>query len=114
MIDMANPQISTKTGNLFHSYLQTFVVTVNCVGVMGKGIALVAKHLYPDAYKYYQDLCERDEVRFGKPVIYDKHSNSLQSNFQARLLHLPYPLQAMHLITIILYNIATHLMKEMN
>ena len=79
MIDMANPQISRKSGNLFHSYLQTFVVTVNCVGVMGKGIALVAKHLYPDAYKYYQDLCERDEVRMGKPVIYDKHSNSLQS-----------------------------------
>ena len=79
MVDMANSHISLEDGNIFLTNNQTIVITVNCVGVMGKGIALVAKHFSPDAYEYYRDLCEKDEVHMGVPVLYDKYSNSLQT-----------------------------------
>ena len=57
---ISNSNITIVKGNIFFSELQTITVTVNCVGVMGKGIALVAKELVPDAYKYYQKLCEQN------------------------------------------------------
>ena len=76
---MANSHISLENGNIFFSNLQTITVTVNCVGVMGKGIALQAKHLVPDAFLYYKDLCDKDKMHMGVPVLYNKRSNSLQT-----------------------------------
>ena len=73
-----NQHISLQSGNIFLTNYQTIVVTVNCVGVMGKGIALLAKHFSPDAYKYYRGLCEKDEMHMGEPVLYDKPSKTLQ------------------------------------
>ena len=75
---MTNSHISLENGNLFFSNLQTITVTVNCVGVMGKGIALQAKYLFPDAFLYYKDLCDKDEMHMGTPVLYDKPSKTLQ------------------------------------
>ncbi|MDP7244162.1 MAG: TrmH family RNA methyltransferase, partial [Flavobacteriales bacterium] len=57
-----NHHISLESGNIFLTNYQTIVITVNCAGVMGKGIALQAKDLFPDAYEYYKDLCEKDEM----------------------------------------------------
>ena len=74
-----NQHITLDNGNVFLTNYQTIVITVNCAGVMGKGIALQAKDLFPDAYEYYKDLCEKDEMHMGVPVLYDKHSNSLQT-----------------------------------
>ena len=73
-----NQHISFEDGNIFLTNYQTIVVTVNCVGVMGKGIALLAKHFSPDAYKYYRGLCEKDEMHMGEPVLYVKPSKTLQ------------------------------------
>ena len=42
-----------KIGNIFESHAQTLVNTVNCVGVMGKGIALDFKNRYPEMFKEY-------------------------------------------------------------
>ena len=78
MVNMVNSHISLEDGNIFRTNHQTIVVTVNCVGVMGKGIALLAKHFSPDAYKYYRGLCEKDEMHMGEPVLYDKPSKTLQ------------------------------------
>ena len=55
--------IEFKTGNLFNSECQTLVNTVNCVGVMGKGIALEFKKLYPKMFEYYKFACEPGEYR---------------------------------------------------
>ncbi len=43
--------VDVRIGNLFDSEAQTLVNTVNCVGVMGKGIALEFKKRFPDMYK---------------------------------------------------------------
>src|SRR5216684_726913 len=61
---------SVKVGDLFRSEAQTLVNTVNCVGIMGKGIALAFKERFPDMYKDYVARCERGEVRLGEPYLY--------------------------------------------
>src|SRR5207249_1239585 len=60
------------SGNLFESDSQTIVVTVNCVGVMGKGIALEAKERYPDLFKRYSELCAARKVQLGRPVFVER------------------------------------------
>lgn len=45
-----------KTGNIFDSKCQTLVNPVNCVGVMGKGLALEFKKRYPFVWKCYSDM----------------------------------------------------------
>jgi O-acetyl-ADP-ribose deacetylase (regulator of RNase III) len=62
--------IEIKIGDLFNSKVQTYVNTVNCVGVMGAGIALEFKKRFPDMYNEYLDLCERGEVKLGEPYLY--------------------------------------------
>lgn len=62
--------VQPVVGDLFASEAQTLVNTVNCVGVMGKGIALGFKKRFPDMYKEYVGLCERGEVRLGRPYLW--------------------------------------------
>ncbi|HWW61944.1 MAG TPA: macro domain-containing protein [Thermoanaerobaculia bacterium] len=57
-------------GNLFESPAKVLVNTVNTVGVMGKGIALTFKQTYPDMFRRYQSLCERNELEVGKLWLY--------------------------------------------
>ncbi len=49
--------IELKTGNIFDTNCETIVNTVNCVGVMGKGIALECKKRYPYMYAEYVYRC---------------------------------------------------------
>ena len=63
-------QIAVKTGDIFESQAQTLVNTVNCVGIMGKGIALQFKNLFPGMYKEYVRRCRADEVKLGQPYLY--------------------------------------------
>jgi hypothetical protein len=42
-------------------------VPVNCVGVMGKGLALDFKKKYPDLVWQYNNLCEKNYLRVGFP-----------------------------------------------
>ena len=62
--------IKVLVGDLFTSKAQTFVNTVNCVGIMGKGIALEFKKRFPDMFKDYEERCKRKEVRLGRPYLY--------------------------------------------
>jgi len=57
-------------GNIFNTKAQTIVNTVNCVGVMGKGIALVFKLRYPNMFDQYQSLCNQRMISVGKLWIY--------------------------------------------
>jgi O-acetyl-ADP-ribose deacetylase (regulator of RNase III)/uncharacterized protein YwgA len=57
-------------GDIFGSKMQTIVNTVNCVGIMGKGIAQLFKKKYPDMFVDYADRCGRGEVRLGEPYLY--------------------------------------------
>ena len=61
-----------KNGNLFDSECQTLVNTVNCYGVMGKGIALQFKQRYPDMFNEYKLACKNFELSSGGDIwIYD-------------------------------------------
>ena len=62
--------IRYRAGNLLDSNAQSLVNTVNCVGVMGKGIALEFKSRYPAMYKDYVTLCQRKAVQPGVPYTY--------------------------------------------
>ncbi len=57
-------------GDLFESSAQTLVNTVNCAGVMGKGIALTFKKQYPEMFKDYQQLCKIGKIRPGVLTLY--------------------------------------------
>ncbi|MBI4865062.1 MAG: macro domain-containing protein [Candidatus Riflebacteria bacterium] len=57
-------------GNIFESKAQTLVNTVNCVGVMGKGLAKEFKDRFPEMNRQYVAACRRGEVRSGRPFIY--------------------------------------------
>jgi len=59
-----------KVGDILASDAQTLVNTVNCVGVMGKGIALQFKRRFPDMYEDYVRRCNAREVRLGRPYVY--------------------------------------------
>ncbi len=57
-------------GNIFTSKCQTLVNTVNCVGVMGAGIALECRLRYPDMYQKYIQLCHSNQIDIGMLWIY--------------------------------------------
>src|SRR5688572_431151 len=56
-------------GNLFDADVEAIVNTVNTVGVMGKGIALMFKEKYPENYKDYAAACKRGDVQVGRMFV---------------------------------------------
>ncbi|MCY9786684.1 macro domain-containing protein [Nocardiopsis sp. EMB25] len=56
-------------GDLLEADVEALVNTVNCVGVMGKGIALQFKRRYPDMFKKYAAACKCDQVKIGKMMV---------------------------------------------
>ncbi len=66
--------ITYKTGNIFTEDVEAIVNTVNCVGVMGRGIALQFKKSYPENFKAYAAACKNDEVQPGKMFVFEAQS----------------------------------------
>lgn len=58
-------------GDIFSSQWQTLVNPVNCVGVMGKGLALRFKQTYPDMYKKYKYYCDKKCLSPGLLWLYN-------------------------------------------
>lgn len=78
-------------GNIFNSKTQTIVNTINCVGVMGKGIAQVFKLRYPQMFLEYKIHCSNKLIKPGVLWLYNKQSNSPWIlNFPTKL-HWKYP-----------------------
>jgi len=63
--------IEYRTGNLLEDDAEALVNTVNCVGVMGKGIALQFKQAYPRNFGEYEKACRKEEVRLGHMFVFD-------------------------------------------
>lgn len=57
--------IEFKKGDLFTSKCGCLVNTVNCVGVMGKGIALQFKEKYPHMFTVYKEACKKGQLKNG-------------------------------------------------
>lgn len=63
--------IEYKTGNIFTEDVDALVNSVNCVGFMGRGIALQFKHAFPENFEAYAEACKRREVQPGRMFVYE-------------------------------------------
>ena len=63
--------IRFKTGDILAEDAEALVNTVNCVGVMGRGIALQFKKAFPENFRAYDEACERGEVRPGRMFVFE-------------------------------------------
>jgi O-acetyl-ADP-ribose deacetylase (regulator of RNase III)/uncharacterized protein YwgA len=71
-------------GDLFASQAQTLVNTVNCVGIMGKGVALEFKNRFPAMFEDYAARCEKKQVHLGEPYLYRDVSGRQIVNFPTK------------------------------
>ncbi len=71
-------------GNIFESKATTLVNTINCVGVMGKGVALEFKKRYPLMFKDYAEKCEAKAVLPGQPYYYNDLTGASVLNFPTK------------------------------
>jgi O-acetyl-ADP-ribose deacetylase (regulator of RNase III) len=62
-------------GDMFFSNMQTLTISVNIVGIMGKGLASRAKYQFPDVYVVYQDACRKKWLKMGKPYLYKREAS---------------------------------------
>lgn len=77
--------IEVRTGDILkNANTHALVNTVNCVGVMGKGVALAFKKRYPDMFKDYVRRCERAEVKLGRPYPYPAGDGHIIINFPTK------------------------------
>ena len=58
--------IEYKHGDILRDDAEAVVNTVNCVGVMGRGIALQFKKAWPENFKAYATACKNEDVQPGK------------------------------------------------
>lgn len=71
-------------GDLFATQAQTRVNTVNCIGVMGKGVALEFRKRFPAMFEDYVARCERGKVSLGRPYLYTDPSGIRIVNFPTK------------------------------
>lgn len=105
---MAEPKIIV--GNIFKTQHQTIVNTVNCVGVMGAGIALECRYRYPAMYQQYQRFCEEGKIDIGVLWIY-KAQDRWVLNFPTKK-HWKYPSKESYLHLGLRKFIDTYEMKQ--
>ncbi len=63
--------IRYRTGNILDAEAEALVNTVNCVGIMGRGIALQFKKAFPANFKAYAAACARKAVEPGRMFVFD-------------------------------------------
>lgn len=63
--------IEITQGDILKANAEALVNTVNCAGVMGRGIALQFRKAFPGNFKAYKAFCDREELKPGKVFIYD-------------------------------------------
>jgi O-acetyl-ADP-ribose deacetylase (regulator of RNase III) len=64
-------RIVRTSGDILSANADALVNTVNCVGIMGRGIALQFKNAFPDNFEAYKRACDAEEVRPGKMFIFE-------------------------------------------
>ena len=69
--------IIEKTGNIFTTNCQTIVNTINCVGVMGAGIAYEFRLREPKMFLQYQELCNKKLLDIGMLWIYKNQNQNI-------------------------------------
>lgn len=69
-----------QKGYLLNEPVDALVNAVNCVGVMGKGIALQFKKKFPNNFKAYQEACGKNEIKIGK-VFFTENRDLFQPKY---------------------------------
>lgn len=57
--------IEVVSGDIFEDDADVLVIPVNCVGVMGAGLAKVAKQKWPEMYTRYRNACHNGRIKIG-------------------------------------------------
>lgn len=69
--------VTLRYGNIFEGCCETIAIPVNCVGVMGKGLALQYKQKHPNGFDMYKKMCDSREIRPGVcGLIKEKNGSS--------------------------------------
>lgn len=63
--------IEYPSGDILQCEANALVNTVNCVGVMGRGIALQFKNVYPENFKAYEAACKHEAVQPGRMFVFE-------------------------------------------
>jgi O-acetyl-ADP-ribose deacetylase (regulator of RNase III) len=64
-------RIDFKKGNLLEANVDALVNTVNCVGIMGRGVALQFKNAFPDNFLAYKQACDLEQVQPGRMFVFE-------------------------------------------
>jgi O-acetyl-ADP-ribose deacetylase (regulator of RNase III) len=62
--------IEPATGDILAADAEALVNTVNCVGIMGRGIALQFRNAFPDNFRAYEAVCKRNELHPGRMFVF--------------------------------------------
>lgn len=76
--------IKIKIGNIFESKMEVLVNTVNCVGIMGKGIASEFKKRYPEMFNEYKNQCNLHKIKPGELYPYLENNKIKLLNFPTK------------------------------
>jgi O-acetyl-ADP-ribose deacetylase (regulator of RNase III) len=60
-----------KTGDIFSEDVEALVNPVNCVGIMGRGVALQFRKAWPENYKAYAEACRKHDVQPGRMFVFE-------------------------------------------
>lgn len=69
--------IQYKMGDLFNENVEALVNPVNCVGIMGKGIAKTFKQKYPQMFEEYRKACQLNKVKIGEMFIVKENNKTI-------------------------------------
>ena len=72
--------IEFTTGDILRADTEALVNTVNCVGIMGRGIALQFKNDFPANFKAYEAACAREEVQPGRMFVFETGLSAIRSS----------------------------------
>ena len=70
--------------DIFESKCQVLVNPINCVGVMGKGLALEFKNRYPKMFDKYKNLCDKYLIDIGRLWMFNVNDNKQILNFPTK------------------------------
>jgi O-acetyl-ADP-ribose deacetylase (regulator of RNase III) len=70
LLETGKSMIEYKKGDILREDVEALVNRVNCVGVMGRGLALQFKKAFPENFKAYAAGCELNEVQPGRMFIF--------------------------------------------
>jgi len=62
--------VIVKRGDIFKCGADALVIPVNCVGVMGAGLAKQFKELFPELFGVYREDCKQEEIVLGRVMVF--------------------------------------------